>query len=340
MNQKKLLTNVKNILVATQYNQIGDMIATLPMYAALKEKFPGSHITFAAAPTNYPIPFFDLNPYLDEVLIYDKSSLSTLLKFYKNIWKRKYQLAIAQSTIKMSRTAHVICFLSGAKIKLGVEAIDDEINKAGYLLNVKKKFSWNNEKKHQSIRGLELIQQLFKNEIIGDRSENAVSIPYSHEDEKFVKNFLSGFKESDNFLLGIHPGAGKKENIWDHEKFVEVIKKIDQKQKVNVVITCGTIDEEIIIKIKKDLESCSIPYLTAKNFSINQLSSLINTFNLYITNDTGPMHIAGSTSVKQISLFGPTNAWEWGPIGINKVNVQSQSHNINDISWDQIYNLI
>lgn len=311
------------------------MIATLPMYAALKEKFPGSYITFAAAPTNYPIPFIDINPFLDEVLVYDKSSFRTLAGFYKKLWKRKYDLAIAQSTIKMSRTAHVICFLSGAKIKLGVAGVDAEINKAAYLLNMKKPFNWISEKKHQGERGLEMISQLFDEKLLLKDYSKSTGINFNDTDIKAADNFLKQFKD-DNYILGIHPGAGKLENIWDYKNFIEVIKKLNEKEKVNIVITCGLIDEEIVSKISASLKELQIPFLIAKNFSIKGLAALISKFRLYITNDTGPMHIAGSTFVNQISLFGPTDAWEWAPFGQNKISIQSPSKNINDISISEI----
>jgi len=44
---------IKNILVVRQHNQIGDMLCSLPLYSALKKKYPNSAITLVAAKTNY-----------------------------------------------------------------------------------------------------------------------------------------------------------------------------------------------------------------------------------------------------------------------------------------------
>lgn len=311
------------------------MIVSLPMFAALKEKFPGSHITFAAAPTNYSIPFFDINPFIDEVMIYDRSSLKSLWKFYRELWKRKYDIAIALSTIKISRTVHLICFLSGAKLRLGVKSIDDKKNKSAYLLNIKKPFKWNKERKHQGERGLELISQLFDSKLLINDFPDKLKLSFGCDDIKNAEKFLQQFKD-ERFIIGIHPGAGKKENIWDNKKFIDVISNFSKKKNVNIVITCGELDNEIVSKITSGLKELNIPFLTAKDFGLKALAALINNFDLYITNDTGPMHIAGSTKVDQISIFGPTEEWEWAPIGKNKLSVKSASNNINDIPSSEI----
>ncbi len=62
-----------------QHNQIGDMLCSLTLYKALKIKYPGAQITLVAAKTNYQIPFFDINPYIDHVITFDKSSLKTII---------------------------------------------------------------------------------------------------------------------------------------------------------------------------------------------------------------------------------------------------------------------
>ena len=333
---KKLRSNVKNILVVNSNNQIGDVLSTLPMYAKLKDKFPLSKITFVAALTNYPIPLFDINPYIDEVITYDKSSLNSIINFYKKLRKKKYQIGVVQSTIKLSRTSHIINFLSGAKIRAGVSSIDGEKNNSSYLLNVEKDFQWKN--KDQTVRSLGLVDQLFqsKEAVSDNKYYDSIKINFTSEDEEAAQDFLKDLKVFPEYLIGIHPGAGKKENTWSSENFIELLQKINEKKKVSVVITSGTIDDEIVKKISEELKKLNISFLAARNFEIKKLAALISCLDLYITNDTGPMHIAGTTDVKQISLFGPTNSNEWGPKGENKISIQSSSKNINDITVDDV----
>ena len=113
------------------------MLCSLSLYKALKKKYPDSKITLVAAKTSYEIPFLEINPYLDRVITFDKQNLGTLLKFFRKLRERKYQIGIVPSTIKVSRTSHIINFLSGAKIRVGVKSIDGIENKSHKILNVK-----------------------------------------------------------------------------------------------------------------------------------------------------------------------------------------------------------
>jgi ADP-heptose:LPS heptosyltransferase len=332
------ISNVKNILVVGKNNQVGDMICSLPFYVALRKKFPEAQITLVAAKTNYPIPLKDINPDLHEILVYDKSSLKTILNFYRELRKVKYQIGIVTSTFAYSTTSHIISFLSGAKIRVGVNSIDGKINKASKFLNVKKDFCWDKEKKHQSERNLDVVRQigcdLSKKEIKNIRFE------LCETDKLFAEAFLTKlFSVKKRMIIGFHPGAGKKENIWQTEKFIDLAKTLFEKQRNYILITAGMTDREIIKPITNKLKELNIPFEIAENFEIKKLAAVLSRINLYITNDTGPMHVAGLVGTKMISLFGPTKAYEWAPSMENQFYIQSETGNINDITVEQVLSL-
>jgi heptosyltransferase-2 len=66
-------------------------------------------------------------------------------------------------------------------------------------------------------------------------------------------------------------------------------------------------------------------------------AAIINELNLFVTNDTGVMHIASGLTVALIALFGDTNAFEWGPLGENKISIQSPNRKMNGISVDSVF---
>ena len=109
---EKFISKVKNILVVGKNNQVGDMICSLPLYAALKKRFPLANITLVAAKTNYPIPIKKINPYIDRVLTLDRLTLKSSMNFLRKLRKIKYQIGIVPSTITLSSTSHIINFLS------------------------------------------------------------------------------------------------------------------------------------------------------------------------------------------------------------------------------------
>jgi ADP-heptose:LPS heptosyltransferase len=332
------ISNVKNILVVGKNNQVGDMICSLPLYIALKKKFTEAQITLVAAKTNYPIPLKDINPLLDNILVYDKSSPKTILNFYRDLRKVKYQAGIVTSTFAYSTTSHIINYLSGAKVRVGVKSINGKYNKAARYLNVKNDFYWDKEKKHQSERNLDVVRQIGC-DLTREEIKN-IRLGLDDTDEIFAESFLAkSFPDNNKMVFGFHPGAGKKENIWPPEKFVELIALLNKRYNNYILITAGMTDAEIINSVGKKLREYNIPFEIAENFEIKKLAAVLSRINLYITNDTGPMHIAGAVGAKLISLFGPTNAYEWAPSMENQFSIQSKTSNINDINTGEVLSL-
>lgn len=313
------------------------MLCSLSLYKAVKKKYPDSHITLVASKTNYEIPFFEINPYIDRVLIYDKSSIRTLLNFYRQLRDRNYEICFVPSTIKISRTSHIINYFSGAKIRVGVNSVDGIKNKSAFLLNLLGDFKWQN--KHQLIRNLEVAKlagfDLSPEEI------NNIRFSFREEDIAFAKNFLKEqFRDSSKKIIAFHPGAGKKENTYPTEKFIQLIKKIYNKFGNHILITSGWTDDLIINKIKSELDNEAIVYTIAHNLPIKKLGAILSLVDLYITNDTGAMHIAGFSDAKMISLFGPTDPNQWAPMGKNSLFIKSNTGKIEDISVDEIFNMV
>ena len=323
-----------NILVVRRHNQIGDMLCSLPLYMALKMKYPQSSITLVASPTNYSIPFKKINPFIDQVIFYDKTSIKTIINFYKKLRQKKYHLGIVPSTVKVSTTSHIINFLSGAKQRIGVRSIDALKNPASVLLNISADFYWVKNKVHQTDRNLE-IAKLAGCEILDDKKEYRLKI--SKEDLDFSDKFIKqNFPENKKLIIGFHPGAGKSINTWSSDNFICLIEKLYKKYNNYVLITCGEIDKVVMNKIEEGLIRREIKFTIAENLSILQLAAVLERINLYITNDTGPMHIAATTNVNQISLILDANIYEWAPAGENKYNMKSKSGDINTIKLEDV----
>ena len=106
---------VRNILIVRQHNQLGDMLCSVPLFAAVRKKFPKAHITLVASPINYEILFSDINPYIDKVITYRKAPFKNLIEFYKELRDHNYQIGIVPSTVSISRTSHFINFFSHSR---------------------------------------------------------------------------------------------------------------------------------------------------------------------------------------------------------------------------------
>ncbi len=310
------------------------MLCSLTLYKAVKKKYPDARITLVAAKTNYEIPFFDINPYLDRVIVFDKSSPKTILKFIKELRSRKYQIGIVPSTIALSRTSHIINWISGAKFRVGVKSIDGKENKSHKHLNIKSNFNW--KEKHQSFRNLEVVKQLGCD--LSEEEIKSIRINFSESDLDFANDFFrTNFPDRSKKVIAFHPGAGKEANIWDLKNFLKLIKKLYKDCGNYVLLTSGWTDEKIIESISNELQPANIEHKVLHNALVKKLGAILSLVDLYITNDTGTMHIAGYSGTKMISLFGPTNPEEWAPKEKNQKHIKSATANINDINVEEVF---
>ena len=111
--------------------------------------------------------------------------------------------------------------------------------------------------------------------------------------------------------LGINPGAtyGSAKR-WYPEEFAKVANALSEKY--DVIIFGGPGEEDIAKDIEKNLIISNYKNLCGK-LSIKELCEHIGGLDLFITNDSGPMHIAAAYNVPIVAIFGPTNYKETSP---------------------------
>lgn len=325
---------MKNFLIVTNHAQIGDLICSIPMYKAIKYTHSDSKITLAAPVTNYEIPFKELNKYIDDVIIFDKSSFKAYIDFFGALLRKSYYAGIVPSNIVISTTTHVINFLSAAGKKTGVNSIDGKKNKSSFLLNIKKDFNWENI--HQSERCLDVVEQIDCR--LPSNEKKADELELTDENFRFADRFINeSFVSPGKKLIGIHPGAGKEENIWSIENFYKIIIRLNEIYNPNFYITSG--GEESTSYIIKKLRDAGINAGSLHNAKVKDLAAVYKKTSLYITNDTGVMHLAGLMNTPLLALFGPTNPLVWGPIGDKSFFIKAETSNINDISILDVHNV-
>jgi heptosyltransferase-2 len=183
-------------------------------------------------------------------------------------------------------------------------------------------------------RNLDIVRQIGCD--LSEKEIQAIEFKVSEGHKKEIDNyFTNAFRLNNRPIIGIHPGAGKEKNIWYSKNFVQLIQELYEEFKFNLVITCGINEDKIVTEISNMLNNSGIKTLILK-LTLLKLYAALSKLDLYITNDSGPMHIAGLTKTKTISLFGPTEPYEWEPIGKNNYFIKSKTDNINDIEVSEV----
>jgi heptosyltransferase-2 len=323
-----------NILVCRRHNHIGDMLCSLPLYAAIRKRWPAARITLLANPTRYPIPLRDLNPFLDEVIYYQKSSIGTVVGGHLDIRRRNFDAVFVPSTVALSRTSHLTAFLSGARLRCGVRSIDGVRNPSENFLNLKSDVHWITRKVHQLERNREVA------EIAGctltDDEVAALRMPISPSAETEAARRLSSIPAGKP-IVGIHSGAGKEQNVWETGRFFEVLRRLHQERQCTIILTGGAVDKAELSVLGGMCTAHAIPFVFLVDAHVQVLSAAMRRFSLYLCNDTGTMHISAFSGCPTVSLFGPTNAWEWAPEGTMHRCVISPDGEMQSIGIEEVY---
>jgi ADP-heptose:LPS heptosyltransferase len=308
------------------------MLCSLPMFAALKKKFPNSKITLVLSPVFYQINFKELNPYADEILFYAKDRLFDIFKFYKKLREKKIDIAIVPSSVKLSNTSHIIGFLSGAKYRVGANCINGKHNKMSFLLNVKSDLNW--KQLHQIQKNLRIAGMLGC-----ELSENEIkSIQYkiSDEDKAFGEEFVNrNFPDKRRMIIAFHAGAGDSYRAWKTENFIQLIKRLHNTYKCYVFTAPGEIDKEITETLKNSEDLKQINPVIAENLPLGKLSAVLKKVKLFITNNTGTLHLAHFTGITSLALFTALQVNDWAYNSETESCVSAE--NINDITIEQVF---
>lgn len=108
--------------------------------------------------------------------------------------------------------------------------------------------------------------------------------------------------------LGINPGAtyGSAKR-WYPEKFAEVA--IAYSEQYEIILFGGPNEVEMANDIETRLAGISVVNMAGKT-SVQELCAYIGGLDLFITNDSGPMHVAAAYQVPTVAIFGPTRHLE------------------------------
>lgn len=332
-NHNKELGLLYRILIIRQHNQLGDLLISTPIFRALKEKYPYSDITAIVSPANHKA--LEGNFFIDHLFIFDKRRIFefSYLKELRSVLKRKYDAVIVPSVTSISFTSNLLARLAKAETRIGPKSLNGKINSTAFFFDRRIDLDWRDKPDtHVSQRNLDIIKPF------GIETDDLTTIIHSGEKEdelteKFI-NQIPGNRESP--LIGFHIGAGKIQNRWNHTNFAKLIDRLMKDAGARVYLTQGNEDDKRLNSMVNKNTDADLIIFDLPGMPV--LKSLIEKSNLFITNDTGPMHAAAATNTKTISLFGPTNPGMWAPQGEDK-HFLWNGEDINNISVDDVYNL-
>ena len=284
----------KKILV-TRLKFIGDVVLTTPLITTLKINFPSSEIFYMAEAETSTL--LQRNPDLSGIIPLDfKLSSWEYLKFIHRLRKEKFDIVI--DLFGNPRSA-LLSFLSGAKIRIG-----GDFRGRGRLFT--HRIREHQERRDQISYHLGFIEN---NEIKNFYKKTKIFLTPS-EEEAALKILTETGVDIKSRMIGIYPGATWPAKRWFPEKYAALADLLFSRLDAQVIFFQGKNDEKIIQQIIAESKRSHF-YLDTHNLRIT--AALIDSLDLFISNDCGLMHIAPAVGTKTIGLFGPGEDDIWFP---------------------------
>ncbi len=306
-NSKSQIQNQYKRILIVRTDRIGDVLLSTPVIRALRETYPDAYIAMMVSP--YAKDIVEGNPYLDSVIIYDKDgkhkSWQRTFKFARNLKKKKFDLALI---LHPTNRVHLVIFLACIPRRIGYD------RKFGFLLSDRIRHTKQLGEKHEVEYNLDLVRYLG----IEPEDKN-LFMPIKAEAERWAEAYLrqEGIREDDK-LAAIHPGASCPSKIWPNERFAQVADSLKERYGFRVLVLAGSKD---IAKAQAVVGNMRHPAVNlAGKTSVAQLASVLKRCQIFISNDSGPVHIASAVGTPVISIFGRNQKGlsprRWGPLGL------------------------
>jgi ADP-heptose:LPS heptosyltransferase len=151
----------------------------------------------------------------------------------------------------------------------------------------------------------------------GEVSDRRVELNIDKESDSRAESILRDAGALDGTIVGIHPG-GMPSRRWPEESFAEAMMRIGSELGCRFVITGGREERDLA----KRLSSVGNAVDLSGRLGIMETGAVIKRCALYISNDTGPMHMAAALGTPLVAIFGPGDVTRFDPRNISdKVRV-------------------
>lgn len=137
--------------------------------------------------------------------------------------------------------------------------------------------------------------------------------------ERFSERFSERFTRqlvSHKSLVAIHPGASVSYKLWPQDYFVELVRGLEARDFQVLWVGAGQLDQEIVDAVMAQLPGSSALSL-CNQLDFCSLVALFQRCHCFVGSDSGPMHLAASTGLPVLALFGPSVEAIWAPLGDN-----------------------
>ena len=272
---------------------VGESILTLPLLEQLKQHYPETKIDVLTRERNKDV--YTGLPFI--------TTVHTLEEGWKRVWSLRNKYDIAIDAEPYLNSSALLSFL------VGKQTIGFTHGTRSRLYTHKIHY---NDNQHVVLTYLDMARPLF-NPVV---PKNLVPLSTGFDDELVTARILKE-EHVKHPIIGICTGAAEsaKSRMWAKEKFVDTINYYTTKKHCHIILVGSPSERAYNEELVHSATLQNLVHNLAGKTTLKQLFTLIKKCDVFLSNDTGPMHIAAAQGVPTLGLFCPNTPVRFGPYG-------------------------
>jgi lipopolysaccharide heptosyltransferase II len=288
-------------ILIVRLREIGDVVFTTPAVAALRRQFPRGRLAYLVEPLAAPV--VASNPHLDEVLVAPRRHAAADVLLGRRLQKQRYDLAL---DFHGGPRASLLTWLSRAPIRIGYEVAGRSWM---YTHRVPRPRGW--RPRHAVQNQWDLLAAIGVPPPSPDTSP--VEMRTDEASAAAIRSRLAvlGISPRDELIV-IHVSAGNPFRRWPREAFAALAAALAARdEKRRVIVTAGPSERDaaaaVIDGARTALPASSRSrVMDSGDLPLGELRALVDRATLFIGGDSGPLHVAATSRVPIVGLYGPT----------------------------------
>ncbi|MGH7452530.1 MAG: glycosyltransferase family 9 protein [bacterium] len=292
--------NLRKILLI-RTDRLGDVILSTPVATALKKNGPDVHVTFLVR--HYTAEITRCHPHVDETLELDGAEIGgDMRRLMQALRQRHFDAAVM--LYPRPRLAWAV-WRSGIPLRIGTG-----YRWYSFLFNRQVFEHRKTAARHEAEYNLRLLQ------------------PFGMSDTKIEFHFALPTAEREKIeaqlnALGVgarpvilHPGSGGSSRDWPPEYFTELADLAYHELGAQVILSGAPAEKNLIASIQRQTKSQ--PLSLCGRLTIIELAVLCQRAAAFVSNSTGPLHLAVMVGTPVVAFYPPIRALRperWGPYG-------------------------
>lgn len=307
-DEETMIGKTPNNIIIRMPNWLGDVVMATPVVAEAKAAWPDASVTVMCQANTAPL--LQEDPHVDELYAFHRPSGWLHRQPYRDIIKTlqegHYDLGLLLTN---SFSSAWWFWRGGVQRRVGFQG-----NVRSWLLTQAVPYPMKKEEQHQVVTYKALLQALGVK--VTDRT------PRLYVTEEEIVKAQSLLKKQgitpQHILVGVNPGAAfGSAKCWLPNRFREVTQRLLENPLVRVVYFGDVNGAPLVNDICMGMPE-RVVNLAGKT-SIRELMTMIKLCHAFLTNDSGPMHIASALGTPLVALFGSTSDVKTGPFGNSTV---------------------